>query len=132
MYRRIAAHGSEKGAEMKVSVYALSRSALDYAITSIEEPDEIRYGVDDWIAMRNHKVKHGEFINRYSGTWSQGGPIIDRERIDLFFMGDHWVAVYGDKKRVGNTALIAAMRVYVAVKLADERDEIDIPAELVE
>jgi hypothetical protein len=72
-------------------------------------------------------------------NWSQGGPIIDRERISIRTYanpGHPWVAfidfggssVSGVKaKRYGPTPLIAAMRCYVASKLGDE---VDVPEEL--
>jgi hypothetical protein len=64
---------------------------------------------------------------RYSSSWQFGGPIIERERIELFSPRsapdyNRWEARHsppGDIVRVyaGPTALIAAMRAYVASKL---------------
>lgn len=76
-----------------------------------------------------------------SENWSQGGPLIEREKIDLFTeknTPESWVASvsrYQNSKRLigwrlhqyGSTPLIAAMRVYVASKLGDE---VEIPEEL--
>ena len=75
-------------------------------------------------------------LAHYSTDWSQGGPIIERERISV---GDQthiheqpehsaWYATnrkgaYG----LAPTPLIAAMRCYCCAKLGDE---IDIPEEL--
>jgi hypothetical protein len=67
----------------------------------------------------------------YSTDWAQGGPIIERECIELAMFSDQWRAVthlesesiYED----GKTPLIAAMRCYVASKLGNE---VDIPSEL--
>ena len=70
-----------------------------------------------------------------STDWAQGGPIIEREEIDLYCHESPktgcgwWVAeITGIKARAkGITPLIAAMRCYVASKLGDE---VDIPEEL--
>ena len=68
----------------------------------------------------------------YSTDWSQGGPIIEREWIDLHCVNDAlWEAeinasAYHNRKN-GPTPLIAAMRCYVASKLGDE---VELPEEL--
>ena len=83
---------------------------------------------------------------RYSTDWSQGGPIIEREGIELgvladavavelhptFKPGDRWEAnIWPDSQDpiyyCGLTPLIAAMRCYVASKLGGE---VDVPEEL--
>lgn len=84
-------------------------------------------------------VKHGCVIWKDSVyqphlDWSQGGPIIDRERIDIehdpngkpvvmgrMWHGGRWLRMYGP------IPLIAAMRCFVASKLGDE---VDVPEEL--
>jgi len=69
----------------------------------------------------------------YSTDWAQGGPIIERERIDVMWCGDRWCAytMTPDKEAQlqteGTTPLIAAMRGYVASKMGDE---IELPNEL--
>ena len=74
-------------------------------------------------------------VPKYSTDWAQGGPIIEREKINLRHDPDcnkaqaweasddidFFEAVYGP------TPLVAAMRCYVASKLGDE---IDLPKEL--
>jgi hypothetical protein len=62
----------------------------------------------------------------YSGDWSYGGPIIERERIELEHDGFKWWArIKADEDFSGSTPLIAAMRCYVAASWGD-----DVPAEL--
>lgn len=64
---------------------------------------------------------------RPSTSWAHGGPIIERERIQLEFHDWHreepWCAQKhqrgGDYER-GPTPLVAAMRAYVASKFGDE------------
>ena len=64
-----------------------------------------------------------------STDWAQGGPIIERERIELRGDGDGgWIAHDNlNPEQKGPTPLIAAMRCYVASKLGEE---VEIPAEL--
>lgn len=69
-----------------------------------------------------HKIK-------YSANWSQGGPIIEQERIELKDDGGmDWLASHNNETvQYGPTPLIAAMRCYVASKLGNE---VEIPKEL--
>lgn len=65
-----------------------------------------------------------------SSTWEQGGPIIEREKISMEYCAAlDWSAVHGEAFTGicppygavlrGETALIAAMRAYVASKLGE-------------
>lgn len=66
----------------------------------------------------------------FSTDWSQGGPIIERERILIEpHSRTEWCATYKCPDAIfdGPTPLIAAMRCYVASKLGDE---VEIPEEL--
>jgi len=66
-----------------------------------------------------------------SERWESGGPIIEREKIDVLFEGPEWYAYmrWEDKtlQYDGPTPLIAAMRCYVASKLGDD---VELPEEL--
>lgn len=64
-----------------------------------------------------------------STDWSQGGTIIERERIELKDDGGtDWLASHNNESvEFGPTPLIAAMRCLVASKLGDE---VEIPEEL--
>jgi hypothetical protein len=63
----------------------------------------------------------------YSSDWAHGGPIIEREKLDIECRF-HWAArLNGHSWSTGPTPLIAAMRSFVESKLGDE---IDIPEEL--
>jgi len=114
-----------------MNTYELTGVALDWAVTSIEEPDALKYGVEDWLDKRRHETRDGFFVHRYSTVWAQGGEIIEREQmcVQPSLSGDAWFAAT-DKDcfaAYGNTPLIAVMRCYVASKLGDE---VDIPEEL--
>ena len=78
------------------------------------------------------------FRYRPSSDWAQGGPIIDREKIELAYrVGVNWTATRIEGPAVcevtvpynqkGSPQLIAAMRCYVASKLGDD---IELPEEL--
>lgn len=57
-----------------------------------------------------------------STDWQHGGPIIERERIQLWGCGE-WMAKVNKmagNSGVGPTPLIAAMRAYVASKFGEE------------
>lgn len=72
----------------------------------------------------------------YSTDWAFGGPIIEREKIDLIYdeRVPEWIAIYfhlpegpEPEAYVGPTALIAAMRSYVDAKLGNV---VKVPDEL--
>jgi hypothetical protein len=116
---------------MKVS--ELTDLALDWAVTSIENPEALQGegGLAEWLDARNHKTVDGFFVYRYSSVWSQGGEIIEREGIclstqDACVWGAEWQLEPHTHQR-GNTPLEASMRCYVTSKLGHA---IDIPTEL--
>jgi len=77
-------------------------------------------------------------VKPYSTSWQEGGPIIERERIDVTWHIDHWTAMWWadnsgmakdqaqrfkhNRQHSGPTPLIAAMRCFVASRLGDEVD----------
>ena len=93
--------------------------------------------VIDWMATKCEGIQDSEFVRThmdawpYSTDWSQGGPIIEREKIGVWWDGV-WHAKYDgcrpDQVQDAHTPLIAAMRCYVASKLGDE---VEIPNELI-
>jgi hypothetical protein len=55
-----------------------------------------------------------------SSNWTQGGPIIEQEKIEIKPVYSGWAAYLGNTYfGIGDTALIAAMRCYVASKMDD-------------
>jgi len=121
------------GVEMKTS--ELTGPALDWAVAQCEgvAVEHINDGINRCLLM--------SMGGRYtpSTDWSQGGPIVERERISVCteFATDEWAAWSpaptldnAELQRAfgyGPTPLIAAMRCYVASKLGDN---VDIPEEL--
>lgn len=97
----------------------LTGAALDWAVAKCEG--------DIWAAPDGELLGSAVGLN-YSTDWAQGGPIVEREGIDMSRAGRLWWARLGDTQTfTGDTALIAAMRCYVASKLGDT---VDIPKEL--
>jgi hypothetical protein len=98
----------------------LTGAALDWAVAKCEG-----------VLMRWERSTHDEAPLEYSPStdWVQGGPIIEREKIQIKENGHgHWFAKIGKGKWLrGPTPLIAAMRCYVASKLGDE---VELPEEL--
>ena len=106
---------------MKIKTSELTVTALDWAVAKCE-------GIQDSEFVRTHMDAWP-----YSTDWSQGGPIIEREKIgSLHEARGVWSAStkWEDPAKVfyGKTKLIAAMRCYVASKLGDE---LEIPNELI-
>ena len=104
----------------------LTGAALDWAVALIEYPEWKEQGFLECLA--DLEFDDGTAYAP-STDWAQGGPIIERERININdFGGEGWEADdslgrYG----YGPTPLIAAMRCYVASKLGEE---VDVPTEL--
>ena len=108
-------------AEGKKSVYSPFKAyagAVNERITGwgvyLEPPERDEFGVITFEPSEN---------------WSQGGPIIEREKIETRHDGRQswcaWVSSVGAVH--GPTPLIAAMRCFVASKLGDDAD---VPKEL--
>ena len=93
---------------MRVNTRELQGRALDYAVA----------------------YSHGRsnFESYHPSTdWAQGGPLIEREGIDLSRGGRGWWAMVGTHPPCsGDTPLMAAMRCYVSHKW---NDQIEIPEE---
>jgi hypothetical protein len=109
----------------------LEGAALDWAVALIEHPEWKEQG---FLEVFPHDLSFEDGAAHITYTpstdWSQGGPIIEREKIALYLNGDDgWTGEDGWKRATGPTPLIAAMRCYVAMKLGDE---VEIPVELME
>lgn len=114
----------------------LTGAQLDWAVAKCEGINiEIQKGLDGTIFLLN--TSDGIYATGYSTSWSQAGPIIERERLQVrpsmnstiwFSLNisddmDDW-----EFRCSGPTPLIAAMRCYITYKLGSE---IEIPEELV-
>jgi hypothetical protein len=117
----------------------LEGDALDWAVAKCEGKGiEFDDPKDPWLTLDGIAYQP---LHSYTPTtdWSQGGPIIEREWIEVVPWpnesdeNERWQATQHDlPSRVycsGPTPLIAAMRCYVASKLGDE---VDVPDELLQ
>ena len=112
---------------MKVKTSELSGAQLDWAVAKAEDKQvKFECGL---LFLITPNITYGD-LYRPSEDWEHGGPIIEREGIDLKRVNDilwdahsHNVAFYES----GSTPLVAAMRCYVASKLSQE---VEIPEEL--
>ena len=125
----------------------LRGAALDWAVAKCEFPGRLDQDIEVWVTPLPCD-EPDDFKFQPSTDWMQGGPIIGRERLGVWFSE----AVHDENGKVlreacwycetccttdngdepyrceiGDTPLIAAMRCYVASKLGDE---IEIPEEL--
>ena len=122
---------------MKVKTSELIGTNLDCAVAKCEG-----VSLDSFLSAR----QYSEHAYQYSTGWFQAGPIIEREKLGVWWAthyvdddgveyGNHWYCETGctddnyDSQHVatGPTPLIAAMRCYVASKLGDE---VEVPDEL--
>ncbi len=133
-----------KGRLMKIKTADLIGPALDWAVgAALKLPVEVcqifQYGRpngEHYISIGETDKDGAEVTFEPSEDWSQGGPIIEREKVEIgpTFSGTTWAACYPNKPTSkqclanGPTPLIAAMRCFVASCLGDE---VDVPDELV-
>jgi hypothetical protein len=121
---------------MKIKTSELIGTALDWAVALIEYPD---WKAQGYLECYPYDLcfDGGETYSPCT-DWAQGGPIIEREGIEilkgnpLYFPkgnenGDYYEPLWIAGKQHGTTPLIAAMRCYVASKLGDE---VEVPEEL--
>ena len=136
---------------MRIKTSELSGAALDWAVAKCEgfEIVGVKQGRATFIDHTDDGALNEMPIN-YSTDWAQGGPIIEQEKIGVWWAthyvdddgveyGNHWYAEMGctdenvDSRYCGvadgPTPLITAMRCYVASRLGDE---VDVPDELME
>ena len=128
---------------MKTKTNELIGPALDWAVAESEGNVRLQYDSREGLIICNIL---GWIPYRPSVAWAQGGPIIEREMIDLrkiYNNGlpnanpyDCWKAeiifrdgklVAGDLFAYGPTPLVAALRCYVSSVLGEE---VEVPDEL--
>lgn len=105
---------------------------LDYCVAKAQGYERARLNLKGKYGNRTVYVDHVDVVGvglyKPSSSWAQGGPIIEREKIELKTHHDQgWGARCNSRRggatRVvygyGNTPLIAAMRCYVASVYGD-------------
>ena len=108
--------------------------ALDWAVAKITNPQWWEEGYMESDPETALEMDDGTVYSP-STDWSEGGPIIEREGINLVPLYQGWEATIdldeGDaliEKQIGPTPLVAAMRCYVASELGEE---VAVPEELI-
>ena len=121
---------------MKIKTADLTGAALDWAVAKA-------LGIRTYIKRYKHTMTgpcildadlvdmqtDGEQELKYSRSWAQGGPIIERELISVSSQtnGHSWAAKGAHNYSYGPTPLIAAMRCFATKALGAE---VDVPEEL--
>ena len=106
---------------MKIKTSELTGAALDWVVAKCEGK---KVGYE--FTLFSPVVIVGLDPYEPSEDWAQGGPIIEREKMEFRNKG-HYASYNDGPTFYGETHLIAAMRCYVASKLGDE---VEIPEEL--
>ena len=116
---------------MKIKTSELTGAALDWAVAQLEGITEFGAPPQRSQALEFAIMHPDDPDLQFSTDWSQGGPIIDREKISVWTTdGSTWHArdfVLVHLVLDGPTPLIAAMRCFVASRLGGE---VDVPDEL--
>ena len=93
----------------------LTRDVLDLAVAECEGLET--YMDDGMVCLVGQPFDKQYAFWSPSTDWEQGGPIIEREKIEIFIRDGKWFAYSSLSKPedfYGETPLIAAMRCYVA------------------
>ena len=112
----------------KIRTSELIGAALDWAVAKCEGMSRL----DERVTPEGVRWA-GDFFQP-SKHWSEGGPIIEREKIQVnpSISSDAWGAANPSKDQCvwvwAETPLIAAMRCYVTSKLGNE---VEVPEELI-
>ena len=115
----------------KIKVSELTDELLDYWVAMASDLNPVLHKVgkthDGGEVYIEHVSCKGHAFYRPSADWSQAGPIIDRMKPTSFYYWeptDKWTCAWGEgpRWRKGETALVAAMRAYVASKFGEEVD----------
>ncbi len=117
---------------MKIKVSEASGPVLDWMVAQANGVKVSKLGPGNkpgvWLVSGEGWYEKREPY-KPSTDWSQGGPIIERERISIENSEKYgWVASKKGPCEIGPTALIAAMRCYVTAKLGEE---VEVPNEVI-
>ena len=110
---------------MKIKTSELTGPALDWAVAKCENKYTVSVDTD---IDGTKRVNYGGMYSEWSTDWSQGGPILQNHISALLDCADSgWEACCCGVYEVGETALEAVCRAYVAAKLGEE---VEVPDEL--
>ena len=122
---------------MKVKTATLIGPALDWAVATALGVTEFGPPPGRSQAAEFALMHDDDPALQFSTNWSQGGPIIEREWLDITPWpnesdeNQRWQVMQFDRTEVveafGPTPLIAGMRCFIASRLGDE---VEVPQEL--
>ena len=125
---------------MKIKTKSLTGAALEWAVAKCEgKVEQGVYGTPELLASGLHLHYCDVLLSHpYSPStdWAEGGPIVQRERMEVMpcmdVLVEKWIATHCLRQskwtqECGPTPLIAVMRAFCCSKLGDE---VDIPDEL--
>ena len=124
---------------MRVKISALSGTALDWVVAKCEGQALLDPHDNEWEYCWNLLGDNSGNYYFPSVDWAQGGPLIQREKMTLFYDEDGqtysaYVSLFRQRGmsnrtrwRSGPTPLIAAMRAFCCSLLGEE---VEIPDEL--
>ena len=121
---------------MKVKVSEAKDAVLDWLVAKADQPVYSDKALIKALTAGSNGIGIEWDAFEPTTNWAQGGPIIERERISIDLFRDGWYAVRGAQEdhyyrdtpqAAGPTALVAAMRCYVASRLGEE---VEVPDEL--
>ena len=112
----------------QIKVTEATNIQIDWLVSTLTNPEwdyeDRAYNTFDWVDTGDTNDE------QYSPSteWSQGGPIIEREKITISDSLESWAAGYnGTLRYFGPTPLIAAMRCFCCSKLGET---VEVPEEL--
>lgn len=109
----------------------LTGAVLDWAVATAEKKEFFLEKGAIYVYEQGANLPHVPYYDRIifkpSVRWDQGGPIIEREGLQLGINLTGWVSSKYNVAGYGPTPLVAAMRCLVASKLGDE---VEVPDEL--
>lgn len=108
---------------MKTETSDLTGAALNWAISSIEDPDQLQRSPSGvWCLSVDFLcgVEIAENVPAYCTNWAEGGPLIDKYDVAFSrYTPFELIATVRGRPMLGPTRLIAAMRAIVAAELGD-------------
>lgn len=123
---------------VEVKVAEAEGLVLDWLVANAVPFDHaLEYGPEDFREQRKTTAKNGEYLYRWSSSWSQGGELIEEFSISLQKRHDGWWMAsiqynYDDEPQflqLDHQPLVAAMRCLVLSRLGPV---VKVPACLVE
>lgn len=111
---------------MRTPIDKLSGEELDHQVAKVENIELDAEGIAVKQDGMNIVYQCPPYPYSPSTLWIEGGPIIERERINLHFLGTTVKATMRDGPLIfeaeGQTPLEAAMRCFVACKAGEVED----------